>query len=65
MQVCRGPSKSNIDVITTDLEGFIVQRLVNVANKVDDKPERVVDFSVTQSCGNNTLSVICNSTEKK
>jgi hypothetical protein len=62
VQVGRGSGKSDVDVVATDLESFVVQRLVNVTNEVDDKPERVVDLGIAQSGRNDTLSVVCNST---
>lgn len=42
-----------------------MQRLVNVADKVNEETERVVDLGVTQSGGNDTLSVVCNSTKQE
>ena len=60
MQVCGCAGKSDIDIVATDFKGFIVERLVDVDDKVDDEAEGVVDFIRTQRGGNDTLSVICN-----
>jgi hypothetical protein len=65
VQVGRGPGKSDIDVVATDLEGFIVERLMNVADEVDDETECVIDLGVTQCGRNDTLSVVCNSTVRR
>jgi hypothetical protein len=65
VQVGRGPGKSDVDVVATDLQGFVMQRLVDVADEMDDKTERMVDLGVAQSGRNDTLSVVCNSTVRK